>query len=397
MSLVRGTVFAVEFLSGLTSFEDSRDELLKYSRDYLDAQLESIQQLVDSGAAGRQVVEEITSIFDTLNQCLFAAVSFDLDENALAGCTLIALGGYGRAEMNPRSDLDLMFFYEACGKDAARVISDRMLYLLWDLRLDVGYSVRSADECLEESHDNTVRSALLDARFIAGSSGLFETFSHTVGQTMLSQNTQAYIKLKLEERDERKKKYGSSVYLLEPNLKEGEGGLRELHEALWIARVKFKARNLKGLLKKGVINEQDYQEYEDALDYLWKIRNYLHFHSQRKSDQLTFEIQQQIATAFKYKSSRRTSAVERFMREYYSHAIRVEHLATKIILSATQQRTKSRSKVFGFMGRRNLEDGFYIIRGELRARVDEHLLEDPVLIMIAFELAQKHQVQIVSS
>jgi len=387
-------VFPAEVLSSLTSFDDSRGDLLAYCRNYLDTQLARAQQLVDSGVAGQQTVEEITSIFDTLNQCLFTAASVGLDENDLAGCTLIALGGYGRAEMNPRSDLDLMFFYETRGKEAARIISDRMLYLLWDLRLDVGYSVRSADECLEESHDSTVRSALLDARFIAGASDLFEIFSSTVGQTMLNQNTQAYIKLKLEEREERKKKYGSSVYLLEPNLKEGEGGLRELHEALWIARVKFKAKNLKDLLKKGVINEQDHQEYEEALDYLWKIRNYLHFHSQRKSEQLTFEIQQQIAAAFDYKNSRRTSAVERFMREYYSQAIRVEHLATKMILAATTQRTKSHSKMFGFMGRRNLEDGFYIIRGELRARVDEHLLEDPVLMMIAFELAQKHQVQI---
>ncbi len=393
-AVVRGTVFPVEFLTALTSFDESRDDLLTYGRNYLDTQLARIQQFVDGGAGGRAIVEEITSIFDTLNQCLFAAVSFDLAEDELAGCSLISLGGYGRAEMNPRSDLDLMFYYEACGKEAARIISDRMLYLLWDLRLDVGYSVRSADECLEESHDSTVRSALLDARFIAGSSDLFETFNRTVGQTMLNQNTQAYIKLKLEERKERKKKYGSSVYLLEPNLKEGEGGLRELHEALWIARVKFKAKNLKGLLKKGVINEQDYQVYEHALDYLWKIRNFLHFHSQRKSDQLTFEIQQQIAAAFDYKETRRTSAVERFMREYYSHAISVEHLATKMILTATQQRAKPRSKVFGFGGRRNLEDGFYIIRGELRARVDQQLLEDPVLMMIAFELAQKHQVQI---
>ena len=296
--------------------------------------------------------------------------------------------------MNPRSDLDLMFFYEARGKETARIISDRMLYLLWDLRLDVGYSVRSADDCLLESHDITVRSALLDARFIAGNNDLFDRFYQHVGQAMLSQNTQVYIKLKLEEREERKRRYGSTVYLLEPNLKEGEGGLRELHEALWIARVKFKAKNLQGLLKKGVINEQDRQEYEEALDYLWKIRNYLHYHSQRKGDQLTFEIQQQLATAFKFKKSRRTSAVERFMREYYSHAIQVEHLATKLILSATQQQSKPRGTLFGFMGRRNLEDGFYIIRGELRARVDQQLLEDPVLMMIAFELAQKHDVQI---
>ena len=390
----KNIIFPADFLSQMVSFDESRTDLLQHARSYLDAHLAEIQHNTDAGASGREVVVALTSVFDTLNRCLFSAVSFDLDESSRRGCVLIALGGYGRGEMNPRSDLDLMFFYDNLGKEAAKTISDRMLYLLWDLRLDVGYSVRSAEDCLEESHDNTVRSALLDARFIAGDSDLYETFNQSVTSLMLSQNTQGYIKLKLEEREERQRKYGSSVYLLEPNIKEGEGGLRELHEALWISRVKFKANNLKGLLKKGVINEQDYREYEDALDYLWKIRNYLHFHSQRKSEQLTFEIQQQIAAAFKYKDSRRTSAVERFMREYYSHAIKVEHLATKMILSATQQREKPRNKMFRFMGRRNLEEGFYIIRGELRARVDERLLEDPALMMIAFELAQKHQVQI---
>ncbi len=390
----QATVFPSGILSDSRTFEECRGELLQYSRDFLESHRDRIRQLVDDGAPGRETVEELTSLFDLLNQALYQAVSSDIDEDELAGCALIALGGYGRAEMSPRSDLDLMFFFETCGQNAARIISDRMLYLLWDLRLDVGYSVRSAENCLEEAHDTTVRSALLDARFIAGNSAVFEAFRHHVGEPMLNHNTHAFIREKLDEREQRKKKYGSSVYLLEPNLKEGEGGLRELHEALWIARVKFKAQNLKELLKKGVINEHEYRDYEAALDYLWKIRNFLHFHSQRKSDQLTFEIQQQLAAAFGYHDSRRTSAVESFMREFYSHAIQVEHLATKMILTATQQRLRSRDKVFGFMGRRNLEEGFYIVRGELRARIDEKLLEDPALMMVAFELAQKHQVQI---
>ena len=247
------------------------------------------------------IVEELTAVFDQLNDSIYNAVSADLKEEEVAGCALIALGGCGRAEMNPRSDLDLMFFYEPYGKEAARIISDRMLYLLWDLRLDVGYSVRSSDECLEEAQDSTVRSALLDARLVSGNPELFALFSQAVGRVMLTQDTQIFIKLKLDERTERKKKYGSSVYLLEPNLKEGEGGLRELQEALWIARVKFKASSLKELLKKGVINEQDFQEYDQALDFLWKIRNFLHFEGQRKSDQLTFELQQLLAVFFGYK------------------------------------------------------------------------------------------------
>ncbi len=387
-------VFSSEVLNSSIDFASNRDFLLETARIFLDSQLQRVHQLNDLGATGRRVVIELTAVFDQLNDSIYKVASADLNRDELAGCTLIALGGYGRAEMNPRSDLDLMFYYEAVGKNAARIIADRMLYLLWDLRLDVGYSVRSSAECLEESHDTTVRSSLLDARFISGNQELYKSYADSVGRVMLNQDTQSFIKLKLAERAERKIKYGSSVYLLEPNLKEGEGGLRELQEALWIARVKFKASGLKELLKKGVINEQDFQEYNQALDYLWKIRNFLHFKGQRKSDQLSFEQQQSLADFFGYKKKRRTSAVEQFMQEYYARAMQVEHLSTKFILRVTQPGTQPKKNVFNFFGRRNIEDGFYIIRGELRAKVDQHLLDDPTLMMVAFQLAQKHEVQI---
>ena len=387
-------VFPPDILNNTVSFDSRRDSLLDAARQFLDFHLQRVERLNDKGSSGQQVVDELTALFDQLNKSIYKAVSIDLSPNTMAGCVLIALGGYGRAEMNPRSDLDLMFYYEPFAKDTAKIIADRMLYLLWDLRLDVGYSVRSGNECLEEAHDSTVRSSLLDARFISGNQELFEHFQQTIGLLMINRGTQSFIKLKLKERIERKLKYGSSVYLLEPNLKEGEGGLRELHEALWIARVKFKASGLKDLLKKGVITEQDCQEYNQALDYLWRVRNFLHFNGQRKSDQLIFEQQQAIADSFGYKKKRRTSAVELFMQEYYARAIQVEHLSTKLILSATQQSTHPKNGGFKFFGRRNLGDGFYIIRGELRAKVDQHLLVDPTLMMIAFELAQKHEVQL---
>ncbi|MEE4254359.1 MAG: [protein-PII] uridylyltransferase [Desulfuromusa sp.] len=387
-------VFPSQALLEATNYEACRESLLDASRIFLDTNLQRIHQLNDQGASGRVVVDELTVVFDQLNDAIYRVVSADLSEEQLKNCSLIALGGYGRAEMNPRSDLDLMFYYRPSGQEAARIISDRMLYLLWDLRLDVGYSVRSSESCLEESHDSTVRSALLDARHISGSSQVFNSFRQTVGRTMLNREPQKFIKLKLEERSERKKKYGSSIYLLEPNLKEGEGGLRELQEALWIARVKFKSSGIKELLVKGVITEQDLHEYSQALDYLWKIRNFLHFNGQRKSDQLTFELQQQLAIAFGYKENRRASAVEQFMQVYYAHAFKVEHLSTTFILNATQPTNPPGKGVFKFLAKRNLEDGFYIIRGELRARVDQQLLDDPVLMMVAFELAQKHEVSL---
>lgn len=377
-----------------TDFESRRDAVREAALKYLDHHFTRLQRFAEQERSGRRIVAALTLMFDELNRYLFNQAAADLAAADTAGCALIALGGYGRREMNPRSDLDLMFYFEPCCHAAAKIISDRMLYLLWDLKLDVGYSVRNADDCISEARDSTVRTALLDARLIAGNAAVFEGFQRSVGHYVLNDNPRRFIEQKLEENERRKKKYGSSVYLLEPNLKEGEGGLRELQDALWIARVKFKASGLRDLLIKGVINEQDFNAYEDAQDYLWRIRNHIHFNLQRKSDQLTFELQEKIATSMGYLNQRHGSAVEMFMQDYYAQAIQVEHLATKMILQSTRQSTPERSQLFRFLTRRNLEDGFYLIRGELRAREDKKLLEDPTLMMVAFELAQRHEVAI---
>lgn len=377
-----------------TDFEKRRDSVRCIAKEYLDENLTRIKAINQQGASGHAVVDLLTRMYDQLNAGIFQAVTEDLDPAGVAGCALVALGGYGRAEMNPRSDLDLMFFYFDESRQVAKEVADRMLYLLWDLSLDVGYSVRSATDCIEESKDTTVRTSMLDARLLAGEGIVFEHFLKDVYRHIISSGAQNYIKLKLEENEMRKKKYGSSVYLLEPNLKEGEGGLRELHDALWIARVKFKSANLRELLVKGVITETEFSQYQEAQDYLWRLRNYLHFNSQRKSDQLSFDLQQQLAEFLGYVSNRKGSAVEQFMQDYYLQAIQSEHLASQLILKATVQHQAPQKHLFGFLGRRNLEDGFYIIRGELRAREDKRLLDDPALMMTAFELSQRHDVVI---
>lgn len=386
--------FPAELFDAGQEYELRRQPLWDAARTFLNVQLDRIKQLTEQGGAGTEVVDQLTTIFDQLNTKLYRAVSVDLDQKALAGCALLALGGYGRREMNPKSDLDLMFYYEAAGKEAAQVISDRMLYLLWDLNLDVGYSVRSAKDCLEQANqDVTVRTAMLDARFLAGNPEPFDQFESRVGRQILGNDTQAFIKQKLIENRERRKKYGSSVYLLEPNLKEGEGGLRDLHSAIWVARVKFKAKSLKDLLMKGIINEQRAEEFQAAYEYLWCIRNHLHFMGQRKSDQLTFDLQQQIAATLGYSDSREGSAVEQFMQDYYTHAAHVEHLSSSLTIRATE-RDQPRSGILGFFVRRNLEDGFNVVRGELGSSDRELFQKDPSLMMKAFELAQKHDAEL---
>ena len=376
----------------ILDFDSQRDDLVAAASAYVTTQLDRICEINEAGAGGREVTEELTRIFDQLTTGLYQASTTGLDLVGVSGCCLIALGGYGRAEMSPRSDLDLMFYYISSGAQAAKQISDRMLYMLWDLNLDIGYSVRSATSCIEESKDSTVRTSLLDSRFLGGSQSVFDNFFEAVMPHIMNYDTPNFIKAKLEEREERQRKYGSSVYLLEPNLKEGEGGLRELQDALWISRVKFKAKNLRELLIKGIISDQELDEYLKAQNYLWKIRNFMHFNNQRKSDQLTFELQEKIALFLGYTKSSTASAVERFMQDYYANAIRIEHLSSKIILSAT--RRNQAGKVFTFIGRRNLEHGFYVIRGELRIKDDNIIREDPALMMTAFELAHTQEAEL---
>jgi len=386
--------FPIDLSNFSQDYEQRREQLLEATRSFVDDQLARIRQLNSQGASGTAVVQELTAVFDQLIDILFQAVSDDLVADDVAGCALLALGGYGRGEMNPKSDLDLMFYFEPAGKNAAKIISDRMLYLLWDLNLDVGYSVRSAKDCLEQAgQDVTVRTALLDARLLCGNPDLYASFENKVGKSILNSDTGSFIKYKISENEERQKKYGSSVYLLEPNLKEGEGGLRDLHSAIWIARIKFKAASLQELVIKGILNEQQAEDFRNAFDYLWCIRNHLHILGQRKSDQITFDLQQQIASELGYQDNRQGSAVEQFMQDYYTHATHVEHIASSLIVRATE-RDSATNSILGFFVRRNLEEGFIIVRGELYASDPDIFQNDPALMMKAFELAQRHEAKL---
>ena len=375
------------------NFESVRAALLAEARTFLDTNLIILQQDSMQGAASRLIVKKISRMFDMLCRHLFSAASGGFDPASASDCALIAVGGYGREEMCPRSDLDLMFYSRPEGSNAIRIIADRILYLLWDLNLEVGYSIRSADDCLEQAEDTTVRTSLLDARLVAGEQRVFKDFIDCVATPLQHRDPQAFIKLKLSEREARKRKYGSSVYLLEPNIKEGEGGLRELQDALWIARIKYKVDSLHELLIRGIITEEIVESYINAQDYLWTIRNFLHFHIQRKSEQLTFSVQQQIADHLGYVNKTSGSAVEQFMQDYYAQANQNEYLASRIILDATQPRSASKG-MFSFLVRRHLEDGFYLLRDELRASKNLTLLQNPELMMVAFELAQRHQVEL---
>jgi [protein-PII] uridylyltransferase len=234
---------------------------------------------------------------------------------------------------------------------------------------------------------------MLDSRFLVGDKNLFKDYEDNVLPDLLNKNSQKFIEEKLEERNIRRGKYESTVYLLEPNIKEGEGGLRDLHAALWIARVKFKAKSLKELVIKGVVSDQEAAAYNSAIEYLWRVRNELHFLSPRKNEQLNFDYQEKIAKFLGYHDTGKAPAVEQFMQDYYSQATQIEHLASNLINRVTEANDK-RAGFLSRLGRRQLESHFYTLRGELRLSRLSLFETEPEQMMNAFVFAHRHQVEL---
>jgi [protein-PII] uridylyltransferase len=383
--------FATELmLAGDVPFTERRPALLDAARQFLEHHRSHCHELHKAGGSGREVVRCITAMADDLIRNLYSCAAAEFPTSGKVCAAVIALGGYGRAELNPLSDIDVMFYCSDQNKDLAEKIAERVLYLMWDLNLDVGYSVRTASDCLALVHqDITIRTALMDARFLVGDEVLFHEFEHQVTPVLLNRNSQGFLKEKYQEHKNRMTKYGSSVYMLEPNIKEGEGGLRDLHTAIWMARIKFKAKGLRDLLMKGVVSEQEVRDIEAAFDYLWRIRNELHFQSKRKTDQIQFERQEEIAAFLGYKGSGHVLPVERFMQDYYAHGTQTEHLSSSLIIRAYKDKDPA-AGLLGYLGRRSLGSDFFSYRGELKTARKSLFATRPEAMMQAFLLAKQH-------
>jgi [protein-PII] uridylyltransferase len=380
--------------AGRASFEEKRPLYLAASKRFLNHYRKELRELHQSGAGGESVVEKITAMSDILITKLFRCITGDLIDSRKPGeqLALVAIGGYGRGELNPFSDIDLMFLHSGKSPQRTEDIAQKLLYFLWDMRLDVGYSVRTISDCQEMANaDMTVKTALLDSRFLIGSRPLFTDFQKMLLTQILAKGSDAFIREKVEDMKKRREKYGSSVYLLEPNIKEGEGALRDLHTALWVVKIKFKITEPRELITKGVMSEEELASFNESLWYLWRIRNELHYMAGRKNDQLTFDAQIKLARYFGYEDRGKSLAVEEFMRDYYLHATKVEHLSSTLI-SRCVIREDSTRKLLGYFTRRPVGEGFFVIRGELVIPDESIIEQDPNRLMKIFEYAQKQGV-----
>jgi [protein-PII] uridylyltransferase len=382
--------------AGKASFVEKRPLYLAASKHFLNHYREVIKERHRAGASGDGIVQTITAMSDTLINKLFHCILGDLQDarTAREQLALVAIGGYGRGELNPCSDIDLMFLYS--GKDPQHIedIAQKLLYFLWDMRLDVGYSVRTLKDCVEMAGaDTTVRTALLDGRLLTGSRALFADFQKMMLTQILAKGSDAFIKEKMEELKARREKYGSTVYTLEPNIKEGEGALRDLHTAMWVAKIKYKITEPRELIIKGVLSEDELALYYNSLSYLWRLRNEMHFLAGRKNDQLTFDAQTKLAEFLGYADKGKVLAVEEFMRDYYLHATKVEHFSSMLVAKCTW-REEGAMKILGYFTRRPVGEGLYVLKGELIIPDETVVEKDPARLMKIFEYSQKHGVSL---
>lgn len=383
--------------AGMAGFDEKRPLYLSGCKNFLAKYRDEIKQLHRDGASGTEVTHLLCDMMDELNNKLFLSIIYDISggDGMLEHITLVAVGGYGRGELNPFSDIDIMFLHDGVlPVTTVEDIAQKLLYFLWDMRLDVGYSVRKIADCVEmAAADGTVKTALMDARFLSGSRPLFANLTKVIFGQILPKSSDSFIKEKVADMRGRRDKYGSTVYLLEPNLKEGEGGLRDLQTAMWVARVKYKFTDLRELIIKGIVNDEELEIYHSALDYLWRIRNELHYFNNRKNDQLTFDAQVHLAGFLGYKDSGRVLAVEDFMRDYYRHANKVEHFTSSLV-SRCVWRDEGALKILGYFVRRPVGDGCFVLKGELIVPDESVVEKNPLVMMKIFELAQKHGVSL---
>ena len=310
---------------------------------------------------------------------------------------LMAVGGYGRGEMALHSDIDIAFVTPDRPCDRSKAAIEAVLYLLWDLGLKIGHSTRSADEMIAvASEDHTVRTAILEARYVWGDERLFDAVQARFWSEVVAGKSQEFVTEKLDERNARHKRMGDSRYVVEPNVKEGKGGLRDLHTLFWIGKYAYQVRSLPELVDTGLLSAQELRQFQRAERFLWAVRCHLHIVTGRAEDRLTFDYQREIAERMNYADRPGKSPVERFMRHYFLHAKMVGDL-TGVFLAHLDEKFAKRGRRIGLPAMRRRPgklDGFLLDRGRLAHPADDFFAEDPVRLIQLFALADKYGLEI---
>lgn len=302
-----------------------------------------------------------------------------IDKNPYA---IIALGGYGRKEQCVHSDIDLLFLFKKSISDKVEDLIQEIVYPLWDIGLEVGYATRSMEECVSFADKNFyVLTPLLDARFICGSPSIYSELMEQLREKIIYRQSKKIISWLIESNRERHSHFGDSTYLLQPNLKEGQGGLRDYHTMLWIGRIDFNLKQFRDLEYYGRLAHAEFQALIKALSFIWHVRNCLHQMAGRKCDQLHFEYQTELVKTLKFKRIKRQEPVETFLGELHARMEFIKQQHLMFLEQGYLKKPKRKSKRLKY----KKDEGLKVKKGMLRFHSLESVLDSPKLIIKIFE------------
>ncbi len=374
--------------------------ILQDLRDRIRLRREEARALHAGGAPGSQVAAALTDIVDevvgTLYRCALERLAPRTAADADANLTLVAVGGYGRGDLSPNSDVDLMILYRSIESDPVRAVSSYVLQSLWDVGLQVGHSVRTIAQAVELAREDlTVRTTQFETRLLAGDPGLLEEFRAVFENRVVGRDLNAFLDAVLREREkEYQEYYAPTVLLLEPNVKKSRGGLRDLHVLRWVGRARHACRGLDALHLAGHLGADDARALDEAREFLLRVRHEMHFHAGREQDVLDLDEQVRIAEAFGFEKQGGLLGVERFMHQYYRLTTAVHDLTRRFVERA--RRTGSLDGLTRRFRTRRVEGDFLAGPAEVAIAPDRvaDVLQDGERVLRLFELARERRLPV---
>ena len=383
---------------------DVRAAVVRRLRETLAEGRNAAERQLFSDGKGRGCAERLCTLQDTIIRAIhrFAMDHVFKVSNLSRGerIALVAVGGYGRGTLAPGSDIDLLFLLPYKQTPLAEQLAEYILYMLWDLGLKVGHATRNADDCIRLSRtDTTICTSILEARHLAGDEDLFRTLMDRFDREVVSKTAPQFISAKLAERDQRHKRMGEARYVVEPNVKEGKGGLRDLHTLFWIAKYAYRVRRRNELVKLGLFSRADYKLFVKCEDFLWAVRCHLHFLTGKAEERLSFDVQRALAERLGYQSHPGLEDVERFMKHYFLITKDVGDLTRIFCAALEEQEIKQAPLLSSFLpglafSRRNRKIAgiadFVIDRQRVNVADAAIFERDPVNLIRIFHLADRY-------
>ncbi len=367
----------------------------------VEGRAEAEKRLYANGK-GSTCAAYLSALQDSIIQAVFGLATDHVyrtgTPSAAEHMAVVAVGGYGRGTLAPGSDVDLLFVLPYKQTPWGESVVEFILYLLWDLGLTVGHATRSIDECIRLARsDMTIRTAVLEARFITGERPLYDTLVTRFDAQVAKNTGSEFIASKLAERDHRHRQQGATRYLVEPNVKEGKGGLRDLQTLFWIAKYFYRVRARDDLVKAGVFSRSELRLFRKAEDFLWAVRCHLHFLTGREEERLSFDVQREMARRLGYTSHPGLEDVERFMKHYFLVAKDVGDLTRIFCAALEEHHGKSApmlNRLFGLPARRHhkIPDStdFIVDNNRINVADDKVFVRNPVNLIRLFHLADRY-------